>query len=378
MDPIDNQCIICSSSVSENDTTLSCNHRFHLQCLLRWARECPNNPTCPICRVVLYESNEVPPQNDSQPMELNNIIRNAINTMHVMRQFEQPDTFSFSIPFPRSILSSQLGNTAPTVPTVPTEEHEIPNTNTNRLGPIDADLQTLIDIASSDDEDSMVSLTEYAFDACKTGDLRSLVHILTLCPQIYEYKTDDGDSLLHSALYSNRYNVSDFLIRSTLLNVNIANDFRIYALHAAIFGGSEQCVRNLLEHNAFIDARTDSGKTALMYSCQSNAGHMTLLLLQRGCDPDITDMEGMSALHYATMSGSISCVENLLESSIDIDIQDRMGDTALHIAIRKGFLEIAKKLLEKGAKLDMENKACHTVLSMSTDTRTRNLIAPFR
>lgn len=42
------ECSICYNELSQQDTyELTCNHKFHKDCITRWIR---TNPTCPLCR----------------------------------------------------------------------------------------------------------------------------------------------------------------------------------------------------------------------------------------------------------------------------------------------------------------------------------------
>lgn len=40
-------CCICLDKLNNNIKTLSCNHKFHINCLNQWIL---SNPTCPMCR----------------------------------------------------------------------------------------------------------------------------------------------------------------------------------------------------------------------------------------------------------------------------------------------------------------------------------------
>ena len=50
-------CCICLDKLNNNIKTLSCNHKFHINCLNQWIL---SNPTCPICRTsTSYNPNQI-------------------------------------------------------------------------------------------------------------------------------------------------------------------------------------------------------------------------------------------------------------------------------------------------------------------------------
>ena len=49
-------CCICLDKLNNNIKTLSCNHKFHINCLNQWIL---SNPTCPMCRTSISYN---PPQ----------------------------------------------------------------------------------------------------------------------------------------------------------------------------------------------------------------------------------------------------------------------------------------------------------------------------
>ena len=54
-------CCICLDKLNNNIKTLSCNHKFHINCLNQWIL---SNPTCPMCRTSIpYYPNEIRQRN---------------------------------------------------------------------------------------------------------------------------------------------------------------------------------------------------------------------------------------------------------------------------------------------------------------------------
>ncbi len=50
----DERCTVCLSDLDADTTQTDCSHAFHTQCLDQWAAENYDNPTCPVCRRLLF------------------------------------------------------------------------------------------------------------------------------------------------------------------------------------------------------------------------------------------------------------------------------------------------------------------------------------
>jgi len=48
------QCPICLEDISDNSYTLECNHKYHIECIIKWFR---NKHTCPLCKdIQIYDN----------------------------------------------------------------------------------------------------------------------------------------------------------------------------------------------------------------------------------------------------------------------------------------------------------------------------------
>ena len=96
----------------------------------------------------------------------------------------------------------------------------------------------------------------------------------------------------------------------------------------------------------------------------ANCGHFDCLivLLRKGCNPDIQDISGSTALHLAARNGQKRCVEKLLESEANPDIAGNDGATALHWLAVNGRVEILKILLQYTSSINLEDGQGHTAL----------------
>lgn len=74
----------------------------------------------------------------------------------------------------------------------------------------------------------------------------------------------------------------------------------------AVQNNDDTEVQRLIEAGANVNAKDESGRTALMYAAQNSEAYIARLLIDAGADPYMTDNDGETALSYATdISGQL-------------------------------------------------------------------------
>jgi ankyrin repeat protein len=92
-----------------------------------------------------------------------------------------------------------------------------------------------------------------------------------------------------------------------------------------------------------IDASSDMG-TALMACAVKGNVEIAKLLLEKGCNPNLTDPNGTTALIYATQFKNVELVKALLKHKTDKTKIDNKGKTAFEYAVFSGNEEIINLL----------------------------------
>ena len=103
----------------------------------------------------------------------------------------------------------------------------------------------------------------------------------------------------------------------------------------------------LLNKKVEINAVNKTGKTCLHYVAANERdgyGEMAGILLNRGADPNIPDLEGRTPLHCAA---SEIAGNDLIRNGAHVNVQDRSGKTPLHVAASKGQSELAHLYIRK-------------------------------
>jgi len=125
-------------------------------------------------------------------------------------------------------------------------------------------------------------------------------------------------------------------------------------LHSAALYGSPEVVQKLIEYDADIDAKDETGWTPLFWASKGrhSQDHIPVirLLLEHGADVNARAMDGSTPLHNASYLGESEVVCLLLEHGADIEAEDDDGKTALQVAVEEGERGVMELLRGHGAK----------------------------
>ena len=206
-----------------------------------------------------------------------------------------------------------------------------------------------------------------------------------------------GNTALILACYKNHTDVALALLEDDDIDVNLANQNGITALHLTSEKGMLAIVEKLIEKGADVNIQDEDGDTALIGACQYKQSDVALALLNvDGIEVDLANNNGETALHRASSKGMLSVVEELIEkranakmqdkdgytalmvacydrhtdialallkhSNINVDLANNKGETALHHASHHGMLAVVEKLIEKDADVNKQDKDGYTAL----------------
>ncbi len=179
---------------------------------------------------------------------------------------------------------------------------------------------------------------------------------------------DAKESIIDEAIYHGNRKVVELLIASGV-NINIHHAAYIGALekvrsliedgsnintkekaggrtplHRAVEGGHKEVIKLLLENEADINIKNNSGETPLKNAVKLGYREIAELLISSSADINVFDKNGKSLLHVAASSGRKDMVELLLNCGIDKNISDKKGRTALDYILRSNFTGIVTLL----------------------------------
>uniref|UniRef100_A0ABD2WW11 Uncharacterized protein n=1 Tax=Trichogramma kaykai TaxID=54128 RepID=A0ABD2WW11_9HYME len=128
-----------------------------------------------------------------------------------------------------------------------------------------------------------------------------------------------------------------------------------------------------------VNARSPmSGRTALHWAMENGNFAIAGLLLRKGANPNLADINGYTSLHIFCMKPDYEsdddddiAVSNLMEmlmevryeyGPLQINAQNKEGDTPLHLAVKAGDCNVINWLLKNGVDLNLANKKGFTPL----------------
>ncbi|XP_070552781.1 putative ankyrin repeat protein RF_0381 isoform X2 [Ptychodera flava] len=137
------------------------------------------------------------------------------------------------------------------------------------------------------------------------------------------------------------------------------------ALHSACQSRAYPFVEKLIDHGADVNAETppkagNRGKySVLRYAVNAGDADICKLLLERGADPNVRDLQNVAPLHVAAQQKHVvEIVQCLLDHKADVTAKNNIGQQPLHLACTSGAdVRILRLLLQHGADPNTVTKA---------------------
>jgi ankyrin repeat protein len=172
-------------------------------------------------------------------------------------------------------------------------------------------------------------------DAAERGDLTAVRTLLGQKTDVNAAR-EDGQSALHAAVYADRLDIADALLRAGA-TVSATDRYGLTPLYFASLNGSAPIIQRLLDAGADPNTADPGGETALMTATRTGAVAAMKVLLDRGAQVDARDPEfQQTALMIAVREDHAPAVELLLKSGATVDAQTRKGPTPNFVPPCKG------------------------------------------
>ncbi|EAY17501.1 ankyrin repeat protein, putative [Trichomonas vaginalis G3] len=135
------------------------------------------------------------------------------------------------------------------------------------------------------------------------------------------------------------------------------------------------CIPSLCEyfisHGAFIDAKNQSGETALHFAAKLNCIEIEEVLISHDADVNAKDNDGWSVLHSAAESNSKETAEFLISHGADVNAKDNDGWSVLHSAAESNSKETAEFLISHGADVNAKDNDGWSVLHSAAESNSK-------
>jgi len=184
--------------------------------------------------------------------------------------------------------------------------------------------------------------TEILFDAVRAGDASTLGDMLTREPELLKARSEDGATLLITALYYGAEDVASLLL---------AHGATMNIFEAAAAGNIPRLIELLDADPALLGVRSHDGWTSLHLAGFFGQPDAVKLLLERGADATAISANPTSNMPiHAAIAGKQDprAIAFLLEHTPDVNAPAEGGYTPLHLAAARGDLDLIRILLERG------------------------------
>lgn len=114
-------------------------------------------------------------------------------------------------------------------------------------------------------------------------------------------------------------------------------------------------VKLLVDCGANINAKNESGRTALFTAIYQNNTQIALYLIEKGAECQMEDdlMSNFTLVHYACFQGNYDLTKVLLEKNCNPNSIAASCESPVYIAVTRGYTELVGLLIEYGADVNL-------------------------
>lgn len=204
--------------------------------------------------------------------------------------------------------------------------------------------------------------------------------VRTRLEKLFSIRLSNGDTFLHMTLYSN-LTTFEYIVKiihnvKTTHLLDYTNKSQQTPLHLAILNDIPRIVTLLVSKGANPMMKDVEDLNAIHYAVKYNSCLEPLLDAIKKycvpCDLNDTNNEKQSALHLAVVLGSQRSASTLLKYGASYSVRDSQGRTPLHIAAYDDRLAVIKTLLDHIplSEVDVVDDAGNTALQIVCGSQT--------
>lgn len=152
--------------------------------------------------------------------------------------------------------------------------------------------------------------------------------------------------------------------------------YHLQPIHLAAMYGFDQCIRQLIEYGADVDALDNKSRSPVFLSIKYGNLSTVRTLIDLKANIYIRNQGGgFSLLHLACELGQLDIIKLLVEKGADINLKMKYDEcTPLMIACKKGDIEMAKLLLDLGADVNQRDVQGRSSLHIACEKNYPELV----
>ncbi|KAL2099761.1 hypothetical protein ACEWY4_004155 [Coilia grayii] len=181
------------------------------------------------------------------------------------------------------------------------------------------------------------------------------------------YDADATTSYLRAARSGNLDRALDHIKNG--IDINLANQNGLNALHLASKEGHVKMVLELLHNGINLETMTKKGNTALHIAALAGQEKVVAELVRFGANVNAQSQKGFSPLYMAAQENHLEVVKFLLENGANQSLPTEDGFTPLAVALQQGHENVVALLINHGTKGKVRLPALH-IAARNDDTRT--------
>ncbi|MFH1956992.1 MAG: ankyrin repeat domain-containing protein [bacterium] len=147
-------------------------------------------------------------------------------------------------------------------------------------------------------------------------------------------------------------------------------------LLTAIRDGDIEQVNALIQAGTDINANDETGWiTPLMQAAFTDSFYITKLLIENGVDVNARNNSGFTALIFAVAEKSLVVARLLIEAGANVNVKGDNGLTPLMVGALNQSYALVNLLLEKGADINLKNSEGKTVIKLAGEKGYDKIVA---
>jgi len=240
------------------------------------------------------------------------------------------------------------------------------------------------------------------FDAVRKGDLAKVKELLQNNPEYINKANNRLETLLHIASGNDDKEMTSLLIEKgsnlksldgyfyTPLMVAGLNSARVLidngsdinyispdglnALISSVYRGNKELVEYFIDKGAIIPSGDDYRKMDILsYALKAGSVKYLEMILELGLKYDAVDLLGNNLLHFASRGNSSELLYKLINMGVLINKKNVFGWTPLHRAVMSGNKTFVELLVKKGADINAKTADGKTVYNLAKETKKNEI-----